>query len=483
MASAMAMDRGTALDSTDRRVIAMRQRWRFFVDTYAQHVSGGKWLPYRHLRYTLRIIQEHIRRGGGRIIVNEPPRHGKSEGISHWLPTWYLDWYPEGRIILASYNDSFAAKWGRKVRDEFTNNPLTWTRLRQDTTAVNDWQTREGGGMRTAGAGGGITGVGGDLLVIDDPHKNWEEAQSATVREAIIDWFKSTFYTRCEPDATIVVVQTRWHERDLTGWLREEHEDDWTDIVLPAIAEEDDVLGREVGEALCPARYDEAALGRIEKGAGADVWNGLYQQRPSSPKGNIVKREHIRYYGGPTGKGLPDNLRRFVTSWDMTFKETKAGSYVCGQVWAESGADIYLLDLIRGRWEFPDAQNEVVILAEKWPASTEILVEDKANGPAIISSLRRVVRGLIAVQPSGSKTARLQSVAPLFQAGNVWIPHPSYAPWVAPFVEELVTFPRSKYNDQVDSASQALDRYNRQPKYGNIQINLSVGAQSNPWSV
>lgn len=482
MASAMAQ--ATAPDSIDRRAMAMRQSWRFFVDTYAHHVSGGKWIPYPHLRYTLRTIQEAVCRGGGRIIVNEPPRHGKSEGISHWLPTWFLDWYPEARVILASYNDTFAAKWGRKVRDEFVRKDAkTWTRLRQDTTAVNDWMTTEGGGMRTAGAGGGITGVGGDLLIVDDPHKNWEEAQSATIREAIIDWFKSTFYTRCEPDATIVVVQTRWHEMDLTGWLREEHEDNWTDIVLPAAAEEDDVLGREPGEALCPERYDEAALAQIEKGAGPDVWNGLYQQRPSSPKGNIVKRAHIRHYGGPTGKELPEGLRRFVTSWDMTFKKTKAGSYVCGQVWAEQGADVYLLDLVRGRWEFTDAQNEVVILAEKWPSCAEILVEDKANGPAIISSLRRLVRGLVEVKPEGSKEARLQSVAPLFKAGNVWLPHPSIAPWVRPFVEELVTFPRSKYNDQVDATSQALDRYNRQPNYANLQINLSVGAQSNPWSV
>jgi predicted phage terminase large subunit-like protein len=483
MASAMGMDPGTASGSTDRRTLAMRQRWRFFVDTYAHRLSEGKWVPYPHLRYTLRTIQEAIRQGGGRVIVNEPPRHGKSEGISHWLPTWYLDWYPEGRVILASYNDSFAAKWGRKVRDEFTRNPQTWTRLRQDTTAVNDWQTNEGGGMRTAGAGGGITGVGGDLLIIDDPHKNWEEAQSATVRESIVEWFKSTFYTRCEPDATIVVVQTRWHEMDLTGWLQSEHDDDWTDIIFPAIAEEDDVLGREVGEALCPERYDEAALGRIERGAGPDVWNGLYQQRPSSPKGNIVKRDHIRYYGGPTGKALPGNLRRHVTSWDMTFKKTKAGSYVCGQVWAESGADVYLLDQARGRWEFTDAQNEVVILSEKWPSSSEVLVEEAANGAAILSSLKRVVRGLIAVNPQGSKEARLQSVAPLFQAGNVWLPHPSIAPWVGPLVEELVTFPRSKYNDQVDCTSQALDRFNRQPKYTNIHLNLNVGAQSNPWSV
>lgn len=469
--------------SIDSRRLAVEQRWRFFVDTYAHHMSGGKWEPYPHLRYTLRNIQEAIRIGGGRIIVNEPPRHGKSEGISHWLPTWYLDWYPEGRVILASYNDTFAAKWGRKVRDEFTRNEETWTRLRGDTTAANDWMTKEGGGMRTAGAGGGITGVGGDLLIVDDPHKNWEEAQSPTIRQSIIDWFTSTFYTRCEPDATIIVVQTRWHEEDLTGYLVNDHEDDWLQIALPAIAEEDDPIGREPGEALCPQRYDEAALAKIEPGVGADVWNGLYQQRPSSPKGNIVKRDHIQYYGGPTTKGLPAGLRRFVTSWDMTFKKTKKGSFVCGQTWAEEGADIYLLDQARGRWEFTEAQNEVVILSERWPMCSEVLVEEAANGAAILSSLRRVVRGLIAVRPDSSKEARLRSVAPLFEARNVWFPHPSIAPWVKALVEELVTFPRSKYNDQVDAVSQALDRYKRQPKYSNLQFNLSVGAQSNPWSV
>jgi len=479
----MATGTGPQAACTDKRVLAAEQHWRFHVDSYAHRMSGGKWEPYPHLRHTLRTVQEALRIGNGRIIVNEPPRHGKSEGLSHWLPTWFLDWYPEGRVILASYNDTFAAKWGRKVRDEFAQNPATWTRLRGDTTAANDWQTTQGGGMRTAGAGGGITGVGGDLLIVDDPHKNWEEAQSQTIRESITDWFKSTFYTRCEPGATIVVVQTRWHEDDLTGWLRSEHDDDWTDVVFPAIAEEDDELGRKVGEALCPSRYDEAALAKIERGVGADVWNGLFQQRPSSPEGNVVKRDYIQFYGGPSTRPLPDGLRKFVTSWDMTFKRTKTGSYVCGQVWAEQGADIFLLDLVRGRWEFTDAQNEVVVLSERWPMSTEVLVEEAANGAAILSSLKRIVRGLTAVKAEGSKEARFQSVAPLFKSRNVWLPHPSIAPWVKGYVEEIVSFPRTKYNDQVDATSQALDRFNRQPKYGTLTLNLNVGAQSNPWSV
>lgn len=464
----------------DQELLA-EEAWRFNLVDYAVKMSRGLWKPYRHLVYTANIIQEALRKGRARVIIAEPPRHGKSELASRWLPTWFLDWFPEKRVILGSYGSDLASDFGRKVRDTFMNNPRTWTRVHGVSRGrSDDWLTDKNGGMRTIGVGGGITGYGGDLMLLDDAHKNWEEAMSVVKRQKVIDWFNSTFYTRAEPDASIFISQTRWHQRDLTGYLLEEHEDDWIEVRLPAIAEDGDPLGRYVGEALCSERYSVEDLERIKLAIGSQMFTGLYQQRPSVQEGNLIKRDWIRFYGGPTGITVPE-VSSQMASWDMNFKETKAGSFVVGQVWCSRGANCYLLDQRRDRWDFTNTKYQVKKMAADWPNCTEKLIEEAANGPAIMSSLKNSVRGIIGVKPQGSKYARLASVAPMFEAGNVWFPHPSIAPWVLGLIEELVMFPNAEHDDQVDTLSQALNRYKSRPRFGEMKLNLDVGLQRNPW--
>ena len=254
--------------------------WRFTPHTFAEVMSGGAWLPYRWLCYVGNIIAEAVAEGDGRVIVNCPPRHGKSHLLSHWTPVWFLDNLPHRNIILTSYEAGVAMNWGRLVRNEFERNPACRTRLREDSTSASRWHSTTGGGMVTAGAGGPITGLGGDLLIVDDPHKSWAEAHSPLYQERVWEWFTSTFYTRCEPGATIMVVMQRWAEDDLTGRLLARHEDHWRHISLPALAEDNDPLGRAPGEALCPERYPREALLKIRKAVGAAVWQALYQQEP-----------------------------------------------------------------------------------------------------------------------------------------------------------------------------------------------------------
>lgn len=261
---------------------ALSASWRVWPHTYAATASNGRWRPYRHLNHMAVTIADAIRAGGGRVIVNVPTRYGKSELVCHWLPTWYLDAYPHKRIILVSYAAEVAADWGRRVRDEFAQNPSCLTKLREDTTAAHRWYTPEGGGMVTAGIGGPITGRGGDLIVIDDPTKNMQDAYSPLIRRRIIEWFQSTLYTRAEPGATIVVVMSRWHEDDLSGHLIDRHADDWQVIRMPAVAESDDPLGRPEGAALWPERYDEVALTQIRLAVGRNTWESLYQQHPTA---------------------------------------------------------------------------------------------------------------------------------------------------------------------------------------------------------
>ena len=425
--------------------------WRALLVPFAQTMSRGRWQAYVWLRYVARIVEDALldakRTGiGARIIINAPPRQGKSETFSFWLPCWYLSLFPEDRVILTSYAASLAAHFGKRVRDELRGNELSNTRVKSDRDAGDDWETVEGGGMRTAGFDGGLTGRGADVILIDDPFKNWSEAMSPLRRQHVIDFFTSTLYTRAEPGASFIVVQTRWHERDLTGYLVDEHSDDWLHISLPAFAEEGDVLGREIGAPLCPERYDVDALERIRKAMPSIQWSGLYDQRPSTAGGNIIKGEWLRFYDK-----LPESVDYWTWSWDLTFEED-GSSFVVGQLWAKVGSDLYLARQQRDKLGFTDQVKAVELGATSMPG--KILVEKKANGSALINTLSASVPGIIPVNPRDSKDMRLLACEPFFRAGNIHLP--SGAEWLPGYLEELTKFPGTKNDDQVDATSQAI---------------------------
>ena len=259
--------------------IAVSEPWRLEPHRLAVHASGGKWQAWPYLKLISSKIARAVGRGNGRIVISMPPRHGKSSIASFWTPIWFLNNFPAQRVLMTSHSAVLAAEWGRKVRNELENNPLLTTKLAPDSAAADKWATPEGGGMLSAGVGGGITGFGGDLILIDDPHPTWEKAMSATERNTVIEWFNGTLYDRREPNATIIVLAHRWHEDDLPGYLVEHHSDQWDYIVLPALAEANDPLGRAVGEALCPDRYPAEQL-RATRAASAMVFDAKFQQKP-----------------------------------------------------------------------------------------------------------------------------------------------------------------------------------------------------------
>jgi len=259
------------------------QPWRWTPHTYAQHVTDGRWKPFKFQVFIGNLIAQAIANGGGRIIVNCPPRHGKSFLISKWTPLWFLDNLPDRNVMITSYAAGFASEWGRRCRNEIEQNPRIRITLSKDSTAAHRWNTPQGGGMITAGAiRGPVTGRGGNVIIIDDPVESWQDAYSFIIRTRIIEWFNSTLYSRLEPNATIIVVMQRWHEEDLTGYLVNEHNDDWQLIRLPALAEEDDALGRAEGEALCPERYSRNALLATRSVSPKEVWESMFQQRPGA---------------------------------------------------------------------------------------------------------------------------------------------------------------------------------------------------------
>lgn len=453
---------GKETQEADTGHLFTHKPWTLYPHLFAQRASGGKWVPYKHLRYISSVLGPALLAGGGRFIITCPPRHGKSQLISNWLPTWFLWNFPEQRVILASYAAEFASKWGALVKENLTENRLIQIGISKDTKSKRNFLTSKGGGMMTAGMGGQITGQGANLFIIDDPLKSWSDAMSDLIREKHKDWFRSVARTRLEPGASVVILQTRWHEDDLSGWLisgqDQDQEDEsesnrkpWTVINMPARAEEDDILGRQIGEALCPERYDLPALSDLESDLEDLIWSALYQQRPTSLQGNIILKEWLRFYD--TRPATFDEQAIFA---DLTFKEGTTTDYTVVECWGRCGASIFLLDQIRARMGFPNQIAAIREMARRYPDAYLKQIEEAANGAAVIETLKNEIMGLVPVRPQTSKQARLAAVSPLYQSGNVHYPSSKIAAWIDVNVSEVLSFPNAKHDDTVDVASMAV---------------------------
>lgn len=443
-------------------------------DLWAHHASAGRHRLAPHLVLLADLLVRVAQGDQVFAIVSLPPRHGKTEQISRWGPAWILGVRPDLRIAIVSYEARFATTHSHDAREKVRQHGRDFAHLHAGRPVTiadgrdsrHEWATSAGGGVFATGVGGPLTGKGFNLVIIDDPLKNSQDASSKTIREAQWEWWKSTARTRLEPGGSVIVVMTRWHEDDLAGRLLNSQLEDaeaqrWEYVRIPAVAEDvdpakgwgPDPLGRHPGEPLWPDRYDTAALAQIKADVGLSVWTALYQGRPSPPEGGMFKRDAWRFGDPPDAD--PDIA---YASWDMTFKDTKGSDFVVGQVWAKYDARYYLVDQIRARMDFVRARDAVVELDQRHPYLVGHLIEDKANGPAIISSLREALAGLIPVEPDGSKEARAAAVSPLQEAGNLYLPDPTREPWVRHFIQECADFPNGTHDDQVDAMSQALRR-------------------------
>lgn len=408
-----------------------------------------------------RFLQDVADKKSPRLIITMPPRSGKSELVSRRFPAFALGRNPDLQIIATSYSSDLSQRFNRDVQrvidDEqyfelFPKTKLNNSRVRTDSRGsyirTSDLFEIVGhaGAYRSCGVGGGITGQGADILIIDDPIKDRAQAGSKTIRDSIWDWYTSTAYTRLSPGGGVIVMATRWHTDDLIGRLiqRMGEGDTFRIVNYPAIAEHDE-LHRKAGEALHPERYPLSTLLQIKKTIGSRDWEALYQQHPVPDGGALFKVEWFRRW---TASSLPPEFDHTLMSWDMTFKDSKNSDYVVGQVWGKKGPNFYLLDQVRGQWDFVKTKEMVRVLAQKWPRVVRKLVEDKANGSAVISELKSTVSGFVPITPTESKEARASSVTPYFEAGNVFIPEDSAAPWVPHYVSELLEFPAGSHDDQ-----------------------------------
>lgn len=436
------------VDDDDLRA-AFASRW---LRCWCRYVEPTYEWPAHLIRLCATL--EAVERGEvRRLIVSMPPRHGKSLTATKRFPAWYLGRNPDKRVIIAAHTASLAESFSRVSRNELEEHGsrVFGVSIAADSSSVQRWAIdRRGGGMVAAGVGGPLTGQGADLLVIDDPIKDHEAAFSETQREAVWEWYRTVARTRVHPGGAIVLVMTRWHEDDLAGRLLREAGrggEQWQQVVMPMVDES--------GGILWPERFPPHEVAAIRSAVGSYAWEALYQQRPSSPSGDIVQRDWWRYYRlDPFAQALA--CEELLQSWDCTFKSTDGSDYVVGQVWGRKGADKYLLDQVRDRMTFTATCAAIRAMSAKWPAAELKLIEDKANGPAVIETLSRDISGIVPVDPQGGKEARARAISPQVEAGNVWLPQD--APWVGDFVEEWAAFPRGKHDDQVDASSQALLR-------------------------
>lgn len=457
----------------------------------------GYQMGWVHQRICLELdkfLADVVARKSPRLMLTLPPRHGKSELASRRFPAYVFGRYPDMSIIATSYSADLASRMNRDVQRIMDDAsyarlfPATMLASKGGREAIRTSELFEivgsRGLYRSAGVGGGVTGLGCEIAIVDDPVRNRQDADSETVRDTVWDWYTSTLYTRLAPGGGVIIILTRWHEDDLAGRLLEAQSrsegDTWRVVNFPAIAEEDEPF-RKKGEALHPARYPLEQLQQIKAAIGSRDFEALYQQHPTPEGGSVFHEKWLQRTWLP--KDLPARFDKVIQSWDMAFKDSDTSDFVVGQLWGKKGADLYLLDQLRGRWGFMESVEKVKELTAKESqyerGATRKLIEDKANGPAVIDMLKREIQGILPVQPDGSKLARAHAVTALFEAGNVLLPDRSIAPWIDEYRMELTRFPSGAHDDQVDSTTQALRHLTHRQSFN---FSPGVRRQLSPWT-
>ena len=449
-----------------RRELARR---RF--EDYLALVHSPGWIRSRFSAFLANEIQRFIESDTGNaydiLVLETPPQHGKSMTVTESLPSWILMKYPETRAILSSYNEESAERFSRRNRDKLQQwgAALFGVRLGGMNRSTEFELEGHRGRLISRGIMSGITGHPADLLVIDDPIKNREEADSPAYRNKVWGEWLNSLKSRLQAAAKVIVIMTPWHEDDLAARILRT-EDNIRLLRLPVEAEptarEPDPLGRQAGEPLCPELGKNAKWLRQFKRAylkdasgGQRAWLALYQCRPRAEEGNLIHRDWWRFYDAP-----PSDLRSLCVSVDAAFKGGENNDFVAITVWGSRNRDFYLLDCVNRHLTFTQTLAEIRAAQGRWPKADAVLIEDKANGSAIIDVLRQEMF-CIPVDPEGGKEARVQAVAPMIESGHVFLPR--NAAWIEEYLNQWTAFPNGQHDDMVDSSTQALRWLDRIP--------------------
>lgn len=463
--------------------------WKLTPATMAYRLTNGAFITSQHLLYISARIARGIQRGGARIIISAPPRHGKSEHTSVHTPAWVLEKFPHKKVILAAYGADLATGFSRRVRDTFmdpTNAALLDTRIRRDASRVEAFLTPQGGGMYAVGLGGAITGRGADVLLIDDYIKEIKEALSQSYREYIWNWFVTTAFTRLEPGGSCIIIATRWHSDDLIGRILKEFPGQWENIVLPALAEDGDPLGRDIGQALFPERYNEETLAEIRKTLGSVFFQALYQQKPVDETNKLTDSSWFKHKMILTDYEV-DRLK-WARMWDLAATE-EGGDYTVGllQGYDKLNGSVYIPDVQRGQWSPEQTEQRVRYTAEKDGPHVTVYIEQEPGsaGKSLVEHYKRnVLKGftVVGVPTSTKKLIRLQPFLAAAEGGDVFLV--GDGTWIKPFKEEFDAFPGGANDDQMDCAGGAYLKLSGKKPYSGAfgrqsTANASGSAQQN----
>lgn len=415
------------------------------------------------------------------ITVSIPGQHGKSRCITETLPSYYLGKNPYDHVIEVSYSDDLANTFGRRNKEKIEEfgGKLFDIKLSETKSSAEEFELENTkGGMLSRGIGGGLSGKPSDLTIVDDPYKNRQDADSPSYKQFVINEWLNVIRIRASAKCKYIIVHTRWNEDDLIGYLLDTEPNKWFEIRFPLECEEPEpITGRQPGDALLPeAGKDNKWLKNFKSsflsdptGGGIRAWNALMQQRPSSVEGNLIKRTYWKRYKLSLAMQKGEGLDEMIQSWDCSFKDTSTSDRVAGGVWGRKGADCYLMDIKYDRLDIVRTMEAIIEFARKYPKALAKLIEDKANGPAVIQMMRTKVPGLIPVKATKSKEERVNAVLPVWESENVYIPseievRPGiWVPcsWSEQVIDQCAAFKPGKKvqaDDLVDMCSQALNR-------------------------
>ena len=449
-----------------------RKGLRYFVRAAWHQVEPSrKYLSNWHIDAICDHLEAVTKQDITRLVINVPPGSMKSLLCCVFWPAWVWTFKPYTKWIYGSYALGISKRDNLRMR-RLIESPWYQARWGQNFKQLDDnWGAikfvNDQAGYRLAtSVGGTCTGEHADVQVVDDPIKPMDVSGTSAVTRSVLksceSWWQETMASRLvdfEKSGRVIIMQ-RLHTHDLAGIVL--NDGGYEHLRLPMEFESKAIsttkLGfkdprKEDGELLWPERFTAKAVTQLKKELGARASAAQLQQRPSPLSGSLFKREWIKFY-----KVLPDRLTNHLQSWDCTFKDADTSDYVVGQVWAAHSSEFYLLDQVRERLSFSATLKAIAQLSYKWPEAHQKLVEDKANGAGVVDVLKDKITGLILVTPLGGKEARANAIEPLWEAGNVYLPHPDKAPWVHNFIEELVTFGAALHDDQVDAMTQALAR-------------------------
>lgn len=406
-----------------------------------------------------------------RLLVNMPPRMLKSTIISVMWPAWEWATKPHTRWLFSSYASALSIRDSVKCRRliehaEYQRDFGEGFNLVKDQNQKVRFENDKTGYRLATSVDGGTTGEGGDKIVCDDPH-NVKEAYSDTIRAGTITWWREAMSTRGNDPKTAakVIVMQRVHADDLSAYVLSEG--GWQHLNLPNEFEEKSRIVTSIGwtdprtkdgELLNPRRIGPEELAAVKKELGSLAYAGQFQQRPVPASGGFFKLSWWGYYGDKAGKfKLPSSFDMLMSSWDCTFKDVPESDYVVGLVIGYKAPYYYLLEEVRGQFDYPTTKREIKLQAARYPGLHAILIEDKANGPAVISELKGKFGRIVAVNPEGGKMSRAAAASPVVESGEFLLPHPDMGlPWVKPFQDEAGGFPLYTYDDRVDAMTQAI---------------------------